>query len=145
MAREVARTNAAAWRSSCGGLGNVLVEACADDLAAAVAFAAERLGRGVARALKRRVNGGPACRWPAPASSQTASVPTKRNRTHPPSNLRERERGGVSFQLAFGAMNLEGKQEIASPPFLVASPETLCGPCAGRLARAVWPLAVYLV
>ena len=36
------------------GLGNVLSEACADDLAAAVAFAAERLGRGVARALERR-------------------------------------------------------------------------------------------
>jgi ribosome-associated translation inhibitor RaiA len=36
------------------GLGDVLSEACADDLAAAVAFAAERLGRGVARALERR-------------------------------------------------------------------------------------------
>ena len=36
------------------GLGNVLGEACADDFEAAVAFAAERLGRGVARALERR-------------------------------------------------------------------------------------------
>ena len=36
------------------GLGSVLSEACADDFEAAVAFAAERLGRGVARALERR-------------------------------------------------------------------------------------------
>jgi ribosome-associated translation inhibitor RaiA len=36
------------------GLGNVLGEACADDFEAAVAFAAERLERGVARALQRR-------------------------------------------------------------------------------------------
>jgi ribosome-associated translation inhibitor RaiA len=36
------------------GLGNVLGEACAVDFEAAVAFAAERLGRGVARALGRR-------------------------------------------------------------------------------------------
>ena len=36
------------------GMGNVPGEACADDFEAAVAFAAERLGRGVARALERR-------------------------------------------------------------------------------------------
>ena len=36
------------------GLGNVRGGACADDEEAAVAFAAERLGRGVARALERR-------------------------------------------------------------------------------------------
>jgi ribosome-associated translation inhibitor RaiA len=36
------------------GLGDVLGEACAGDYEAAVAFAAERLGRGVGRALERR-------------------------------------------------------------------------------------------
>ena len=36
------------------GLGDVLGEARAEDFEAAVAFAAERLGRGVARALERR-------------------------------------------------------------------------------------------
>jgi ribosome-associated translation inhibitor RaiA len=36
------------------GLGNVLSEARANDVEAAVAFAAESLGRGVARALERR-------------------------------------------------------------------------------------------
>lgn len=36
------------------GLAHVLSEARADDVEAAVAFAAERLGRGVARALERR-------------------------------------------------------------------------------------------
>ena len=36
------------------GMASVPGEACADDLEAAVAFAAERLGRGVARALERR-------------------------------------------------------------------------------------------
>ena len=49
------------------GLGNVLGEACADDFEAAVAFAAERLGRGVAEpwtqesqeTAARRVDGRP--------------------------------------------------------------------------------------
>ena len=85
------------------GVGNVPGEARADDFEAAVAFAAERLGRGVARALERRgtPDGGPACRWPAPASHpRTASLNTKRNQTHPPANLRKRDRGGGSFQLA---------------------------------------------
>ena len=36
------------------GMGNVPGEACADDFEAAVAFAAERVGSGVVRALERR-------------------------------------------------------------------------------------------
>ena len=42
-------------------------------------------------------NGGLAYRWPAPASRpRTASVPTKENRTHQPSNLRKREQKAIA-------------------------------------------------